>query len=74
MTTPFGSAVAPEVKMISAVSSAVISGDGVTRVRRSIRSDLRSTRLQIGRALSMARMIHGLADEKNPRVDDVGDA
>ena len=39
MTTPFGSAVAPEVKMISAVSSRVTSARGVWPVACQSNSD-----------------------------------
>ena len=74
MTTPFGSAVAPEVKMISAVSSGGdLRCDGVTRRpsldRRSQVSEAPDRPRRLDR-----RAIDDVADEQRARVDDVGDA
>ena len=74
MTTPFGSAVAPDVKMISAVSSAVSStGAPATGERfRRLGTKIRKSPDSPGRAQRLA--VHDVADQHDSRVDDVGDA
>ena len=71
MTTPLGSAVAPDVKMISAVSSRVMAvaggSDVVVPVDVFEAPDLSGPRGQ-------RAGIDVLADERHPGLDDAGDA
>ena len=74
MTTPLGSAVAPDVKMISAVSSGVDSStaarrlDGGTLVA-GLAQQLRRA-VQIGRVGCQRRRVDRVADEHRARIDD----
>jgi hypothetical protein len=76
MTTPLGSAVAPEVKMISAVSSPLVSSRGDERRQRASRG---GGRPQLGeppdgRAGAVPRAerrdVRRVAGEDGPRLDD----
>ena len=79
MTTPFGSAVAPEVKMISAVVSAVMSATRAAPVVAGRGRAFGCCRPQVRQpphrpCASDRAGVHGVAGEHRPRVDDRGHA
>ena len=73
MTTPLGSAVAPEVKMISAMSSRVIDDVRAARPRASHRQSS-SCSFHTGTPAGARERRHVLADQDQPGRDDRGDA
>ena len=72
MTTPLGSAVAPDVKMISAMSSRAIATSGARGAPSPLQSS--SCSFQTGASIGVGERRHVLADQHQLRRDDAADA